>query len=1082
MEASLPFPPRPGPPPGPDPHVFHPGMSVTGALVGSTGLSLLACCFLIFTFVRWKHLRRHPSSIMLYRSVADALACAIMLCSHLYYLLSDGSDSSAPLVDCRGFSFAAQLAFSAAELYFACLSIDLVVSLRNPFTDYRWNMFFYHVGVGVVSITAATLLVTVTEDGRDLYGRDNWLNMCWVRNFDDDGHIDTAFWSFFVAPLACIYAVAAGVLMYATRRLRQGLPETFDARLDMYRSSVRFVSTYLLYWILVMTIFFVVHFIDVVSSSSSSSSRPAAAFELQRVRVRAHREGCLYTPFCRAFCCFSCRACPCLCPCPLQDAPPDFLSLMLAFALGGRGAITCLVWLMTFAQGLTCSCTRGLKLVTRPGTGGSGGGGSSGGGASSGRSVKGSDAGGGGRAGRAGSGGTELTAPVPGKGGQGATAGGASTPTQPAAEDTVDLRPPLNQALRKEILYYTTLGIAKSVHAAAAAAAARAAALAAAAAGDDASTISGGQPPVPPPPSHHHHHVRFPSGTWTSGAPAHASGPHADPTLRPLGRYGITYRRIFLSRRREEHGLFDLARERARVHRQRTLAMLAAQGSTVLDGADAAAGADGDVDGLLVRVRGGSLVDGERSGSLAQPLLAGGGSRARVGSTATTSVRLTYRNKEVSMAIRRPSWQRLGAAVDHEQLLQQPQYQQQLQQALSQVSPRLTAAAAAGGPASVPPLPTTAIAATAFSGTCGAAASARAITGRSSVSAGSATMPSPSHKPTGSGSRIPASPSWQHGGPGSPQRPHAHRGSINQHTDSFNTTVATAAAATTGEPQESADGGAAGGPADWIEDAYQQQHAAFEAEAQQERQDEADAAAADNARGGCWSMLCCCLRSRRRRRGAHRHRTGSGALPTQLDRAGAAGHASGYVAAGDGGWAAAHAVSGTDAEGSTVMFDEADQYADEDDEDGSGCCGQLFAAVGCVLSTLFLPFIDALCCCGACNVGAECTLGSPSAATSPEYLPRFEFRDFEPALFSRLRERAGITPASFIASLSSTRREKFGEGGNSGAFLYFSHDEVRERARACVRTQLGWPVLPVLFRRAFTAAGWCLVVVCRCSS
>jgi hypothetical protein len=52
----------------------------------------------------------------------------------------------------------------------------------------------------------------------------------------------------------------------------------------------------------------------------------------------------------------------------------------------------------------------------------------------------------------------------------------------------------------------------------------------------------------------------------------------------------------------------------------------------------------------------------------------------------------------------------------------------------------------------------------------------------------------------------------------------------------------------------------------------------------------------------------------------------------------------------------------------------------------------------------------------------------------------FQFTDFEPHLFSRIRARNGIRHGDYVRTLSITRREKFSEGA-SGAFLYFSSCE-----------------------------------------
>ena len=92
------------------------------------------------------------------------------------------------------------------------------------------------------------------------------------------------------------------------------------------------------------------------------------------------------------------------------------------------------------------------------------------------------------------------------------------------------------------------------------------------------------------------------------------------------------------------------------------------------------------------------------------------------------------------------------------------------------------------------------------------------------------------------------------------------------------------------------------------------------------------------------------------------------------------------------------------------------------------------------------------------SVSDFATESSPASAPAREpYLPNgscfsglyasighaddlFQFTDFEPHLFSRIRARNGIRHGDYVRTLSITRREKFSEGA-SGAFLYFSSCE-----------------------------------------
>lgn len=364
----------------------------------------------------------------------DALFCAELLSSHLFTrtsLSASGGEASI-LATCEPFAFISQFASLGAELYFACLSIDLVLSTSNPFTDYRWNVVRYHLTVLLLSAGAGMVLLLGGENGRPMYGYDNFLSICWVRNYNESGGIDSAFYIFFAGPTAVIYVASALTLVYASRRLQQGLPETFEARLDMYRMSFRFVTMYLLYWCLSFGVFVITTLVD-------------------------------------------------------STAPPDVLSLMVAIALGGRGVVALLVWLLTYGRNLRCS-RRGLIIL-----------------------------------------------------GESTSSGGSGSVSAAAKMDAVaDLRPFLNTALRKEILYYATIGIARSV--------------------------------LRAKKSKDHK----PDGYAPSRATARFS-PAAGSTANT--RRDIAYNVLMLSRRKEEVGLFDLEAKQMRARRDSLASAGARHGS-----------------------------------------------------------------------------------------------------------------------------------------------------------------------------------------------------------------------------------------------------------------------------------------------------------------------------------------------------------------------------------------------------------------------------------------------------------------------------------------------------------------------
>ena len=162
-----------------DDRVFRPSDDVTLALVVSTTLSVAGCALVIFTYVRWRRLRRHPASLVVMRSLLDLLLCVEMLANRLYHR---SESEGAEVDDCMAFSVLSQFLAVAAELFSLMLSFDLYRSISNPFTNYKSNMRLYHVLTWTVSaVTASMLLVIKEPDGRPIYGRDNVLDICWIR-------------------------------------------------------------------------------------------------------------------------------------------------------------------------------------------------------------------------------------------------------------------------------------------------------------------------------------------------------------------------------------------------------------------------------------------------------------------------------------------------------------------------------------------------------------------------------------------------------------------------------------------------------------------------------------------------------------------------------------------------------------------------------------------------------------------------------------------------------------------------------------------------------------------------------------
>ncbi|KAA0159600.1 hypothetical protein FNF28_05804 [Cafeteria roenbergensis] len=273
---------------------YKPGREVTIALFVSSGLSCIACIFVLVSSWMCRRLQRHPSGIIIARSVADLLFCFDICASHFLTYFGAIKDMDADDGDCIVLSALAQVAGITAELYIACLALDLVISLNNPFTNTKSNMKAYHIGVAVVGITSAILLLTVQQDGHPIYGRDNFLDICWIRRYSGShGEHESVWFSvLFNAPLGIIYAFASFAFVFVRVRLDRGLRETVRERAEVMRNSQRIVLAYLSYWGIAALVFTLISLLD-------------------------------------------------------NNDPPFSLSFVFAFALGARGLVTGIVWIFT---------------------------------------------------------------------------------------------------------------------------------------------------------------------------------------------------------------------------------------------------------------------------------------------------------------------------------------------------------------------------------------------------------------------------------------------------------------------------------------------------------------------------------------------------------------------------------------------------------------------------------------------------------------------------------------------------------------------------------------------------------------
>lgn len=144
----------------------HPFLIV--ALLSSSVVSIFLNIFIIVTYFKYKRLRQHPNGIIIARATVDTLC-------YLSFFSLFLSDCKNPFGRFASFlvqvfrkstitffvQTSSQFTSIGAEFYFLMLSIDIYISLTNPFTNVESNLKRYHFFALTLSLASAILLLVV---------------------------------------------------------------------------------------------------------------------------------------------------------------------------------------------------------------------------------------------------------------------------------------------------------------------------------------------------------------------------------------------------------------------------------------------------------------------------------------------------------------------------------------------------------------------------------------------------------------------------------------------------------------------------------------------------------------------------------------------------------------------------------------------------------------------------------------------------------------------------------------------------------------------------------------------------------
>ena len=184
--------------------------SFTSYLLAGGIMSLVAESLVIFSYLRFPTWRKHPSKLLVYRTWSNVVLSAVTVANAIR--AQNQGDNGADNAECVSLSFITQLSFFAGECWLLMITVDLVVSLTNPFTSIDKNLKKYRVSnytlffsfytdfdvqflVAAISLASAIALVAMSNCQGIMAD-----NVCWI---EVTTSTSTCFWGFVLSWYDC---------------------------------------------------------------------------------------------------------------------------------------------------------------------------------------------------------------------------------------------------------------------------------------------------------------------------------------------------------------------------------------------------------------------------------------------------------------------------------------------------------------------------------------------------------------------------------------------------------------------------------------------------------------------------------------------------------------------------------------------------------------------------------------------------------------------------------------------------------------------------------------------------------------
>ena len=229
-------------------HIFY--------LIGSI-LTMCGCLFVISTYIYNSSLREHPAVLIASRCLFDFL---FGLCFFVQYFLPI-KHLACQDKHCDILGALILFCFLCSQGYFAASIRDLYTSLKNPFSQPHKDVTKVHIFVILIS---ATITIFVSLQYAFSYRID--LQYCAIKPSKSD--INPYNLAFIYIPISSLILISVSVNIYAIKRLRVGLEDTFYVRMVAIKDGLFYCLGYTFYFLVLGICYFLVWNDDIVENDS----------------------------------------------------------------------------------------------------------------------------------------------------------------------------------------------------------------------------------------------------------------------------------------------------------------------------------------------------------------------------------------------------------------------------------------------------------------------------------------------------------------------------------------------------------------------------------------------------------------------------------------------------------------------------------------------------------------------------------------------------------------------------------------------------------------------------------------------